>query len=90
MFDYLKVWWKFSRLRFYYKNLTSNMLFYLLSEKVYKDVSYTRDEHIFRPTPIKTKRFLGYKYKGKIYLDNPGFDDIEDEVWHFWKSKNYF
>lgn len=90
MFDCLKTYWKFSKLRFYYKNLISNFLFYLLSEKVYKDISYTKDEHIFNPTQIKTKRFLGYKYKGKIYLDNPGFENVEEEVWHFWKSKNYF
>ena len=41
-------------------------------------------------TPVKKKRFVGYKYKGKTYLDNPGFKDVEEEVWHLWKSKNYF
>lgn len=90
MFYYLKEWWKFSKVRFYYKNLTSNLLFYFFSKKVYKEVSYTKDEHIFNPVIIKTKRFLGYEFKGKIYLDNPGFLDVESEVWHFWKTKKYF
>jgi len=90
MFSFIKKWWKYSKARFYYKNTTSNILFYLLSEKVYKEIDYVKDESIFRPTPVKKKRFIGYKYKGEIYLDNPGFKDVEDEVWHLWKSKNYF
>jgi len=90
MFSFIKNWWKFSKGRFYYKNVTSNILFYLFSEKVYKEIYYVKDEVIFRPTPVKKKRFIGYKYRGEIYLDNPGFKDVEEEVWHFWKSKNYF
>jgi hypothetical protein len=90
MLDFFKKWWKFSKLRFYYKNITSNILFFLTSKKVYKEIDYIKDEMIFNPKPVKKKRFLGYKYKGDIYLDNPGFKDVEDEVWHYWKENKYF
>lgn len=86
----LKKIWKFSKFRFYYKNLISNLDFFLNSKKVYKEIEYSKDEFIFNPKKVKKKRFLGYEYKDKIYLDNPGFNDVEEEVWHFWKSKKYF
>jgi hypothetical protein len=36
---------------------------------------------------IKRKRFLGYMYKGGLYLDNPGIQGIDQETWTAWGKK---
>jgi len=90
MINKIKKIWKFSKLRFYVKNITSNVSFFLFSKKIYKNIDYIKDEMIFRPKKVIKKRFIGYKYKNRIYLDNPGFEDVEPDVWHYWKEKKYF
>jgi hypothetical protein len=37
---------------------------------------------------LKTKRrFIGYKYKGQIYMDNPGVKIQDKDVWNHWRKK---
>jgi hypothetical protein len=86
----IKNFWKFSKFRFYIKNIICNVEFFFFSKKMYRFVDYTEGEMIFRPKKVRKKRFVGYKYKNRIYLDNPGFEDLEPEVWHYWKEKKYF
>lgn len=90
MIKKIKEIWKFSKIRFYVKNLICNINFFLFSKKMYKDIDFVEGEMIFRPNNVRKKRFVGYKYKDRIYLDNPGFEDIEPEVWSHWKEKKYF
>ena len=86
----LKEKWKFSKWRFYYKNFISNFQFYLFSKKIFKDVEYIKGNEIFKPERVKKRRFIGYEFKGKTYLDNPGFFNVDREVWQLWKRKGYF
>lgn len=86
----IKEKWRFSKWRFYYKNLTWNVQFYLFSKKRFKDIEYTKGNDIFKPEKINKHRFVGYEFKGRIYLDNPGFNDVESEVLKYWKGKGYF
>jgi len=90
MIQELKNKWKYSKARFYYKNLLWNVQFYIFSKKQFKDIEYTKGEEKFQYERVKRQRFIGYKFKDKIYLDNPGFLDIEPDVWTQWKTKKYF
>jgi hypothetical protein len=36
---------------------------------------------------IESKRFIGYVYNNKIYLDNPGLENIDRDTWKAWKKK---
>ena len=86
-----------SRFGFYYLNLRWNASFWLKSKKVYKQISitkktddFTMDEvgkmHYVKTTEVK-KRFVGYNYKGVIYLDNPGFTIKDRDLWESWNRK---
>ena len=86
----LKEKWKFSKWRFYYKNFIWNTRFFLFSKKKFKDVEYVKGIDVFNPERVKKHRFIGYEFMGKIYLDNPGFTDVDKEVWQHWKRKGYF
>lgn len=90
MIDKLKNKWKYSKFRFYYKNLIWNTQFYLLSKKKFKDIIYIKGEEVWKPEIVNKKRFIGYEFKGNTYLDNPGFLDVEEEVLKHWKRNNYF
>jgi hypothetical protein len=90
MIEKIKKFWKYSKLRFYYKNAIWNSEFYLFSKKIFKDIEYTKGEAEFRFEKVKRHRFVGYRFKNNMYLDNPGFIDVEPDVWKEWKSKNYF
>ena len=37
---------------------------------------------------ITKRRFNGYVYKNHVFLDNPGIQNIERDVWEEWKKKN--
>ena len=85
----LKKWWKYSSLRFYVLNTLHNYDFWLNSKKVYTTIEFTKSNS-FRNTDYKQekrKRFLGYEYKGKIYLDNPGIIISDRVLWEHWKKK---
>lgn len=84
----LKTWWKYSAFRFYIKNALWNYKFWIYSRPEYTNISYLK-KNFFNvgQERINKRRFLGYKYKGKIYLDNPGLQNIEPEVWNVWKIK---
>lgn len=90
MIEQLKEKWKFSKLRFYYKNFLFNIEFFFMAKKQFSDIEYTKGEAIFKPERVKRHRFKGYLFKGKIYTDNPGLLNIESSVWHYWKNKGYF
>lgn len=85
----LKEWWKYSSLRFYILNALHNYRFWLNSKKVYTTIEFTKSNS-FRNTNYmkeKRKRFLGYQYKGKIYLDNPGLTINDRVLWEHWRKK---
>jgi len=85
----LKKWWKYSSLRFYVLNTLHNYDFWLNSKKVYTKIEFTKSNS-FRNSEYKKetrKRFLGYEYKGKIYLDNPGLTISDRELWEHWRKK---
>ncbi len=87
-----------TRLGFYYLNLKWNASFWLKSKKMYKNIILTRKtgdfsiDEVGRMNYIKIneskRRFVGYSYKGNIYLDNPGFKIKDRDLWVCWKSKN--
>jgi len=85
----MSIWWKYSTLRFYILNAMWNYKFWLNAKKVYDTVTY--NTHVSRlgerGSPVTKKRFKGYSYKGKIYLDNPGIPDIPKDVWSAWKKQ---
>lgn len=85
----IKNWWKYSALRFYILNTIWNYKFWLNTKKVYDDIVYNNKNNRFgiKESSIVKKRFKGYLYKGKIYLDNPGIPNIERDAWNAWKNK---
>lgn len=88
MLSLIKKKWKFSKLRFYTLNALWNYHFWLNCTKEYKKIEYYHLQ-TFRSEPVlkSKKRFIGYKYKGVIYLDNPGLQVSEFEVWKHWHKK---
>ena len=102
MVDRIKTWWKFSSLRFYIINAQWNYKFWICCTKEYQEIQYyhydsPRMDPNFRffdadanqlDSILKTKkRFVGYKFKGKIYMDNPGVEIQDKEVWNHWRKK---
>jgi len=94
---FLKQLWKYSSIRFYFLNLYWNISFWLFCKKIYKNINYevntddffTDDSFklIYIKKKISKKRFYGYLYKNRIYLDNPGLQIKDRDVWNNWKSK---
>ncbi len=90
--------WKHSRLRFYILNALWNYRFWLFSKKIFRDVhhvvlnkeDYTMD-YTFKINPTKkiitSKRFSGYMFQGRIYHDNPGIQDLDQDTWQAWRKK---
>ncbi len=87
----LKKWWKYSTVRFYVLNTIHNYDFWLNSQKIFETKEYLKPATMsFRNNKydkIVKKRFVGYKYKNKIYLDNPGLSIVERDVWEEWKTR---
>ena len=94
---FFKNWWKFSKYRFYYLNARWNYEFWLFAEKVYDNRNHVvnteeyETDYTLKLIPkkkrIQTRRFIGYKTKTGIYLDNPGLQNVDPEVWKVWKEK---
>lgn len=40
-----------------------------------------------RKKTVTKRRFVGYMYKNQIFLDNPGIQGIEYDVWEVWRKK---
>lgn len=90
--------WKHSRIRFYILNTIWNYKFWIFSKKVFKTVTHTvinKDSFEMdlyqkvkpQKKTITSKRFSGYLYKGNIYHDNPGLQNIDSETWQAWRKK---
>lgn len=81
--------WYFSKLRFYLKNLIWNYYFWLTAKKVYKIENFKiKDSKGFYTGESKNiKKFIGFSFRNKIYLDNPGFPITDRELWKVWKNK---
>lgn len=94
--------WKHSKLRFYILNTLWNYKFWLFAEKKFKMHTYDVVEEDFslgnvddftgkmrhNVTRKTSRRFIGYLYKGIMYIDNPGFKHtIDSKTWEVWKSK---
>lgn len=87
----LKFWWKHSSFRYYALNLRYNISFWLNAKKIYSNIEFTKESSSFRNKLYQKetrKRFIGYQYKNKIYLDNPGMSIPDRDVWESWKKKN--
>lgn len=89
MFIWIKSYWHFSRLRFYIKNAIWNYNFWLKSKKIFETIEYkVKDQNGFYTGETKRiKKFKGFLFKEKIYLDNPGFPIENRELWTTWKNK---
>ena len=89
MFDKITKWWYYSSIRFYYLNTVWNYSFWLKSKKVYKLEEYkSKDKNGFYTNESRNiKKFIGFEYNNKIYLDNPGFPIKDRSLWTFWKEK---
>ena len=84
----MKNWWKYSSLRFYILNIIHNYKFWLNAKKLYDITKSSQKDRLGNTTTVSSKkRFKGYVYNGKIYLDNPGIPNIERGVWESWKAK---
>ena len=86
----LKKWWKYSSLRFFILNAKHNYDFWLNSKKIFREIEFIKFNSSFRNNSFskeKRKRFVGYEYKGKIYLDNPGLIIKDRDLWEVWKKK---
>ncbi len=83
-------------------NCTWNYKFWLLSTKIYKEKSYWKSseedfqmDFTFKLIPKNKlihskKRFSGYFYNNKIYLDNPGVKEMVDsDTWNYWLHKKF-
>ena len=89
--------WKYSRIRFYILNTFWNYKFWLFAKKMYQDSYFEIDTNeyemdiTFKLMPkkkkIKRKRFIGYMYKGGVYLDNPGLQGIDQDTKKEWIKK---
>ena len=80
----MKKKWYYSDIRFYFLNLIWNYKFWLFSKKVYDNKTFTVNNE-----EKKLKKFAGYLYKNKIYLDNPGFPIRDRDLWKVWKKKGF-
>lgn len=101
MLSIIKKWWKYSSYRFYYLNLKWNFNFWLKCTKEYKTIEYLKTPSLKqqfdqqfdyynvkeKPELKRKKRFAGYKFHGKLYLDNPGLPITERDLWIKWKKK---
>ncbi len=89
MLHYIEKIWHYSTLRFYIKNLIWNYNFWLKSKKIFDEIEYRLkdDNGFYTGKTKKIKKFKGFLYKGKLYLDNPGFPIEERELWVNWKNK---
>lgn len=89
MVKYLKDKWYFSDLRFYYKNILWNYNFWLKAKKIFDFIEYkVKDQNGFYTGEIKKiKKFKGFIFNEKIYLDNPGFPIEDRSLWTHWKNK---
>ena len=93
--------WKHSKLRFYILNALWNYKFWLFAEKVFKMHTYeVVDNELsldnvdvtgkinYKKHKVTKRRFVGYMYEGKMYLDNPGFKHtVDKDSWESWKKK---
>jgi hypothetical protein len=88
MVSNIKRWWKYSAIRFYLLNASWNYRFWISCKKQYEEVTYFKKGFFRNDSEKVTKRrFKGYLYKGKLYLDNPGVQKIERDVWETWKKR---
>ncbi len=89
--------WKHSVIRFYIKNTIWNYKFWLFAKKMYKNVTYQIEDGDYNvdvyyhanknKKVVSKKRFVGYLYNKKLYIDNPGFHVDDYETWKSWKRK---
>ena len=95
--------WEHSRIRFYILNARWNYKFWLFAEKIFKEHSYEVIEEeeldldnvditgkiIYSKKKKNSKRrFVGYLYEGRMYLDNPGIRPlVKKTTWESWKKK---
>ena len=80
--------WKKSKIRFYIQNAKWNYSFWINCKRTYVDYSYVVKNPISgKNKKIIKRRFLGYKYKGNLYQDNPGMPISSKEDWIYSKKK---
>ncbi len=58
-----------------------------LEEKLTDGFDYYYDTFNQQYEYREVKRFMGYQYKDKIYLDNMGMENIDEDTWISWIKK---
>jgi len=82
---------KKTKIGFYITNLIFNYKFWILCKKKFIYIEYSKKNFFGDVVErIKKRRFVGYSYKDKTYLDNPGILNIDADTWISWKKKNLF
>lgn len=89
MIKYFKTIWYYSNTRFYLKNVLWNYKFWLKSKKIFEEIEYKTKNSVgmYDGKMKKIKKFKGFLFEGKIYLDNPGFPIEDRSLWVTWKNK---
>lgn len=58
-----------------------------IEDRLIQDFDYYYDTFEQQYEYKTVKRFLGYQYKDKIYLDNMGMEGIDEDTWKAWIKK---
>ena len=75
------------KILFYIKNAIWNYKFWLNCRRKYVEYSFIKQNPINqKKEKIIKRRFMGYEYKGKIYLDNPGMPLTKESEWKYIKK----
>jgi hypothetical protein len=70
------------KIRFYLRNAIWNYWFWLNCKRKFVEYSFIKKNPINnKREKIVKRRFVGYEYKGKIYIDNPGISIKNKDEW---------
>ncbi len=75
------------KIKFYIKNAIWNYWFWLNCKRKFVEYSFIKKNPINgKREKVVKRRFLGYEYKGKIYIDNPGIPIKNNNEWRIIKK----
>jgi hypothetical protein len=75
------------KIKFYIKNAIWNYWFWLNCKRKFVEYSFIKKNPINgKREKVVKKRFLGYEYKGKVYIDNPGLPVKNNDEWEIIKK----
>jgi hypothetical protein len=77
----------FKKIRFYLRNAIWNYWFWLNCKRKFVEYSFIKKNPINnKREKIVKRRFVGYEYKGKTYIDNPGIPLKNKDEWDIIKK----